>query len=203
MSATEEPAELIVPGYSVEEELGGSPDHRLHRGRRQSDGAFVLLKTSPHGGLDAEARLKRELEIGHELGIVGLVPAQDLVLTSMGSALVLADPGGEPLDRLLARGPLDLVVALECGQQLAETLARLHDRGFIHRDIQPGHVFVDPATRRAVLGGLGFASSVPREAPGIRAWDPREATLAYLAPEQTGRIDYLVDYRADLYSLGV
>ena len=198
-----DPDHPVVPGYVVEREIDASPNHHLYRCRRLGDGARFLLKTPRHEGRDAAAQLEQEFDIGRGLEVAGIVKARELVLTGARAALLLEDPGGQPLDRLLDHGPLDPLVVLACGRQLADTLARLHDHGLIHRDIQPCHVLVDLATRHVALGGLGCATSVPREAPGIGAGDRSGANLAYFAPEQTGRINYLVDYRTDLYALGV
>src|SRR4051812_1616565 len=119
--------------------------------------------------------------------------------------LLLKDPGGQPLDRILERNqgqPLDLTRFLSTAIGLARTLGQVHQRGLIHKDIKPANVLVDE-TGNAWLTGFGIASQLPRER---QSPDPPEfiaGTLAYMAPEQTGRMNRSVDYRSDLYSLGV
>jgi serine/threonine protein kinase len=86
---------------------------------------------------------------------------------------------------------------------LAVALRRVHERGLIHKDIKPANVLVDMASGRAWLTGFGIASRLPRE---HRVPEPPEViagTLAYMAPEQTGRMNRSVDSRSDLYALGV
>jgi len=117
-------------------------------------------------------------------------------------ALVLEDPGGEPLDRLLGK-PLDVTLFLRIAIALVAAVRQMHERGLIHKDIKPANVLVDPARERAWLTGFGIASRLPRE---HRAPEPPEViagTLAYMAPEQTGRMNRSVDSRSDLYALGV
>jgi hypothetical protein len=116
--------------------------------------------------------------------------------------LLIADPGGEPLSRLLGR-PWEIPSFLRVAIGLANALGRLHERGLIHKDIKPANILVKAETGEVWLTGFGIASRLPRErqAPG-----PPEAiagTLAYMAPEQTGRMNRSIDGRSDLYSLGV
>jgi serine/threonine protein kinase len=116
--------------------------------------------------------------------------------------LVLEDPGGEPLDRLLG-GPMEVGTFLRLAVALSGAVGRLHERGLIHKDIKPAHVLVTSATGQVWLTGFGIASRLPRERqlpepPGVIA-----GTLAYMAPEQTGRTNRSIDSRSDLYSLGV
>ena len=116
--------------------------------------------------------------------------------------LVLEDPGGEPLDRLLDR-PLAVAEFLDIAIPLTRALRRMHERGLIHKDIKPANVLVDLASGGAWLTGFGIASRLLRE---HRSPEPPEmiaGTLAYMAPEQTGRINRSINSRSDLYALGV
>ena len=117
-------------------------------------------------------------------------------------ALLLEDPGAEPLAHLMGAA-MELGLALRVAAGIAAALAQLHRRGIIHKDLKPSHVLVDAGTGRAWLTGFGISSHVPRErlAPG-----PAEfiaGTLPYMSPEQTGRMNRSVDSRSDLYALGV
>jgi serine/threonine protein kinase len=116
--------------------------------------------------------------------------------------LVLGDPGGEPLDRLVER-PLELTRFLRIAIALAAALSKLRERRIVHKDIKPANVMVAPESGQVWLTGFGIASGLPRE---HQAPDPPETiagTLAYMAPEQTGRMNRSIDSRSDLYSLGV
>ncbi|MBV8457952.1 MAG: protein kinase, partial [Acetobacteraceae bacterium] len=116
--------------------------------------------------------------------------------------LLFEDPGGQFLEALLGQ-PMDLGALLRLAVGLAEAVAKLHQRGLIHKDIKPAHMLVDPASGAVRLTGFGIASRLPRERP---APDPPEViagTLAYIAPEQTGRMNRSIDTRSDLYAVGV
>jgi PAS domain S-box-containing protein len=117
------------------------------------------------------------------------------------TALVLADPGGEPLDCLIGP-PLDTSQFLRIAISLAAAIGRMHARNLIHKDIKPSNVLVNTKSCKVWLTGFGIASRLHRE---HQAPDPPESidgTLAYMAPEQTGRMNRSIDSRTDLYSFG-
>src|SRR5712675_1262827 len=116
--------------------------------------------------------------------------------------LVLEDPGGAPLDRLLGR-PLDVLQFLRIAIPLAGALRHVHERGLIHKDIKPANILVESASSGVWLTGFGIASRVPRERQAPEPPETITGTLAYIAPEQTGRMNRSVDSRSDLYALGV
>jgi serine/threonine protein kinase len=115
---------------------------------------------------------------------------------------VLEDPGGAPLDRLLGQ-PLDVSHFLRIAIPLAGALRRVHARGLIHKDIKPANILVDAASGGVWLTGFGIASRLPREHQAPAPPEVIAGTLAYMAPEQTGRMNRSVDSRSDLYALGV
>jgi PAS domain S-box-containing protein len=147
--------------------------------------------------LEHEYALKGELDAGWAARPVALTRYKDRV------ALVFEDPGGTPLDRLIGR-PLDVSHFLRIAIPLVTALRQMHERGLIHKDIKPANILVDAASGGVWVTGFGIASRLPREyqAPA----PPPEViagTLAYMAPEQTGRMNRSVDSRSDLYALGV
>src|SRR6202790_269268 len=146
--------------------------------------------------LEHEYGLKGELDAGWAVRPVALTRYKDRL------TLVLEDPGGAPLDRLLGR-PLDISNFLRIAIPLAGALRQMHDRGLIHKDIKPANILVDPVSDGVWLTGVGIASRLPREHQAPAPPEVIAGTLAYMAPEQTGRMNRSVDSRSDLYALGV
>jgi len=116
-------------------------------------------------------------------------------------ALLMEDPGGKLLARLLGH-PWELPQFLRVASGVAAALGRIHAGGLIHRDVNPANILVDPATGRAWLIGISFVSRLPR-GQGTASLEEIAGTLAYMAPEQTGRMNRSIDGRSDLYSFGV
>ena len=114
---------------------------------------------------------------------------------------MLEDPGGEPLDHLLGR-PMDVTEFLRVGVSLAVAVHKTHGRGLIHKDVRPANVLVDMASATIWLTGFGIASRLPREHQVPERPEVIAGTLAYMAPEQTGRMNRSIDSRSDLYALG-
>nr|AWM06134.1 PAS domain S-box protein [Bradyrhizobium symbiodeficiens] len=121
---------------------------------------------------------------------------------SSGAALVLEDPGGEPLAKLLDSAmEIDRFLRLAIG--ITQTLGKLHRSGLVHRDIKPANIMAGCADGRVRLTGFGLASQLPRERQTPGPPDTIAGTLAYIAPEQTGRMNRSIDARSDLYALGI
>jgi PAS domain S-box-containing protein len=175
----------------------------LHRGR--GDGLASILLIAPAGECPSPGSLQRlEHEYALRTDLDGDWSAQPVELFRREGRpmLVLADPGGEPLERLLGR-PMEVTEFLRIAVALAAAVGRLHARGLIHKDIKPANILVDTTSGSAWLTGFGIASRLPREHQAPAPPEVIAGTLAYMAPEQTGRMNRSVDSRSDLYALGV
>ena len=176
----------------------------LSRGRRTGDRS-PLLVLAPAVDQPAPGSLQR---LAHEYALRdALEPAwaaQPLALVQHQGrpTLVRTDPGGELLARLLGT-PWEIAPFLRGAIGLAVALERLHARGLIHKDVKPAHILVHAATGDVWLTGFGLASRLPRERQAPAPPDVMAGTLAYMAPEQTGRMNRSVDARSDLYAYGV
>ena len=115
---------------------------------------------------------------------------------------VLEDPGGEPLDRLLG-GPMELESFLRLAVGIAKAVGEVHGGDLVHKDIKPSNILVNGTTGAVKLTGFGIASRLTRERQAPGPPETIAGTLAYMAPEQTGRMNRSIDSRSDLYSLGI
>jgi PAS domain S-box-containing protein len=158
----------------------------------------VLERPAP-GSL---GRMEHEYSLRAEHDPIWAVRPLALAPHNGRTMLVLTDPGGEPLDRLLGR-PMELMQFLRLAVGLSAALGQLHGRSLIHKDIKPSNVLVNSTTGQVWLMGFGIASRLPRDRQSPEAPEFIAGTLPYMAPEQTGRMNRSIDSRSDLYSLGV
>jgi predicted ATPase len=128
----------------------------------------------------------------------------DQLLDPARNAFALADAGGHPSERSHAPAlPGDLAFLLRLAIGLSTAIAHSHQRGIIHKDIKPGNVLVNSASGQVWLTGFGVALRLPRERQPPEPPEFIAGTLAYMAPEQTGRMNRSIDSRSDLYAFGV
>ncbi len=176
----------------------------LSQGRREKEpsGILVVSPVSEHPALGSLERLKHEYALRDELDRDWAAQPLALVHHEGRLTLVLENPGGEPLHRLVGQ-PLELSQFFRLAVGLVTALGRLHQRGLIHRDIKPANILVNSGTGDVWLTGFGIASPLPRQRQTAEPPEVIAGTLAYMAPEQTGRMNRSIDSRSDLYSLGV
>ncbi len=197
-STADDPAYLLEP-------LREGTEFTLYRGReRDSQMPILVVAVAPeqasHQSLE---RLEHEYSLANELDAAWAAQPIALNRHQGHAVLILKDPGGEPLDRLIERQELqDLSRLLPIAIGLASALGQVHRQGLIHKDVKPANALVDDAGR-VWLTGFGIASRLPRERQAPAPPEIVAGTLAYMSPEQTGRMNRSIDTRSDLYSLGV
>lgn len=192
-----------TPGYQVREWLAGNPQHAMWRAIRVSDGRPVVLKipVAPQPAPLDIARLHHEVEITALLPEDAVVRAFSVERWDAAYALVADDTGGATMAlRISQRIPVRKV--LELGLATARAVAAVHAHGVIHKDLNPTHLIVD-RHQHVRLTGFGYAVKLARETAREIAPKALEGTLAYMSPEQTGRMNRPIDRRTDLYALGV
>ncbi len=164
--------------------------------------ALVVLPAAERQAAAILNRLSREYELRDDLD--GAWAARPLALAREGGrmALLLEDPGGEPLERHLG-GPMETERFLRLAIGIAAALGKAHQSGLVHKDVKPANILVNCADGRTRLTGFGIASRLPRERQPPQPPEVIAGTLAYMAPEQTGRMNRSIDSRCDLYALGV
>ena len=193
-----------VPGYLLEQVIFESSRTCLWRGKRQSDGLSVLIKGAASSEQSAQelAEMRHEYEITQALKIDGVLRVEEVVQYENGSVLILENTEGLPLRKLMDAARLELLDSLKVAVSLTSTLEEVHQQGILHKMINPLNIFVDPASGTVKLSGFGLAIRLPRENPTTLSPRLTGEPLPYISPEQTGRMNRVLDYRSDFYSLG-
>jgi predicted ATPase/anti-anti-sigma regulatory factor len=196
---------LWLSRYTLGAQIQAREHAHWYRGVRESDQRPVVAKllADEYPSVKHIARLRHEYAIEAALELDGVVRPLALEQHGHGLVLIWADPGEATLRSLLSSGPLALGPALRIAASLADTLAGVHDAGVIHKHVTPEHVFVERESWRTQLCGFDIAARLSRETPLTGSPRTLEGTLAYISPEQTGRMNRNVDRRSDLYSLGI
>src|SRR5271155_2224789 len=175
----------------------------LHRGVSDRLESILLLACSDeYPSPSPLQRLEHEHALRADLLAEWAARPVELVRREGWLTLVLEDPGGEPLQRLLGR-PMDITQFLRIAVPLAAVIGRVHAQGLIHKDLKPANILVDVVSGSVRLTGFGIASRLPRERQAPGPPGAIAGTLAYMAPEQSGRMNRSVDSRSDLYACGV
>ncbi len=196
---------LDIDNYQVEQRVRESRSSDIFRGRRRSDGRPVILKVlKGEPRREDLTRYRQEFALLRGLDLPGVIKAQGFEKHSRTPFLVMEDFGGDSLDLVLERhGRFAPLRFLEIAISLTEALAQVHHERIIHKDINPSNVVLNLETGVLKIIDFGISTKLPREDPTIRNPSVIEGTLAYMSPEQTGRMNRSLDYRTDFYSLGV
>ncbi|QRO03027.1 AAA family ATPase [Archangium violaceum] len=193
-----------IPGYKILGALRATGLNALFQGVREADGLPVIIKTpaTPSSGPRERERYRREYGILRRLrDVSGVVQPYSHEQVHERPVLLMERVEGQPLTDLVGQ-PLEVPRFLELALLLATNLAEIHRHGVIHKDIKPANIIIEPTgrTRFIDFGGATLQRVEHLEAAPAPLI---EGTLAYMSPEQTGRMNRLVDYRTDFYSLGV
>jgi len=148
-------------------------------------------------------RYKQEYEITRSLEIDGAIKAYNLLAYGSTLAIVIEDFGAISLDILMGFKKFALSEFLLIAIQIAETLSEIHAVNVIHKDINLSNIVYNSETGKIKIIDFGISTTFTRENPTIKSPSVLEGTLAYMSPEQTGRMNRILDYRTDFYSLGV
>ncbi|MBD3883626.1 AAA family ATPase [Phormidium tenue FACHB-886] len=195
---------LSLPGYSLHELVHEGAATLLYRALSHVDQQPVILKISKTDCPTPEqtTRLQHEYQIARTLDSSQLVKVYRLEIHQHRLVLVAEDFGGQSL-RDCIRQPLTLLPFLSIATQLATALLSLHQHQIIHKNIKPSNIIFNARTGQVKLTNFSIASRLSQESLRLTSPNQLEGTLAYLSPEQTGRMNRSLDYRTDFYSLGV
>lgn len=204
---------ISLSGYQITEAISANEKNLIYRGiqqisqqsSEQSSQIPVIIKTlaSSNPTLEEITRLKQEYTLMHSVNIPGIVQAYELKRYQNSYALILEDFGGQSLQEWIANQSVTIQQGLEIAIALVKIVGQLHQARIIHKDINPSNIIINPDNKEVKLTDFSIASRLDRENTDLTNGNLLEGTLAYMSPEQTGRMNRFLDYRTDFYSLGV
>ncbi|MEG3959121.1 AAA family ATPase [Microcoleus sp. herbarium2] len=216
---------LTIPGYRITEQIYNGSRTQVYRGLSESNQKVIIkLLLSEYPTFSELVQLRNQYTITKNLDLRGIVKPIALLNYRNAFALVMEDVGGVSLaeytanaeaknlgDRLSSNSevssphtsPLPLDEFMPIAIQIVQTIEGLYHNRIIHKDIKPQNIIINPKTKEVKLIDFSISSLLPRENQQIQNPNVLEGTLAYMSPEQTGRMNRGIDYRTDFYSLGV
>ncbi|HHB93205.1 MAG TPA: GAF domain-containing protein [Thioploca sp.] len=196
---------LNLANYQITEQIYESVNSIIYRGIKNEDNKPVILKMLKQDYPTSTElnRYQQEYEITHTFNSEGIIKVYSIEKYQNTLVIILEDFGGNSLKELMIKYSFTFEEFLHFAIQTAESLGDIHAANIIHKDINPSNIIWEPVTKQVKIIDFGIASRLPRENPILKNPEQLEGTLAYLSPEQTGRINRSIDYRTDLYSLGI
>jgi predicted ATPase/serine phosphatase RsbU (regulator of sigma subunit)/tRNA A-37 threonylcarbamoyl transferase component Bud32 len=196
---------LGLNGYRIVQEIHSGVKSLVYRGYREGDQqpAIVKFLKSEYPTLEELTRLRNEYKIAQPLDCPSITKVYSLENYRNSFALILEDFGGSSLDQLLTNQTFPVTEVLRIAIVLIDALDYLHRHSIIHKDIKPGNIIINSTTGEVKLTDFSISSRLQQENQSVSNPSELAGTLAYLSPEQTGRMNRSVDYRSDYYSLGI
>ncbi|MDY6904320.1 MAG: diguanylate cyclase [Thermodesulfobacteriota bacterium] len=192
--------------YNLQEKIHETRHSIIYRGYQDNASQSVIIKLlkTEYPTPSEIARFRQEYKLIKNIDLDGVIRTFDIISHDGRFALILEDFNGLSIKSLLDKKEIfDIPSFLDISAKIAETVGSLHVMGVIHRDIKPHNILINRETGAVKLTDFGISAVLTHEDREIYNPDFIASTLAYTSPEQTGRMNRRVDYRTDLYSLGV
>lgn len=197
---------LNLTGYTITEKLYEGTKTIVYRGYDNQNQNSYIIKALKEQYPDPKrvAQLHHEYELMKDLDLPSVIKIHRLQKHQNSVALISEDIQGDSLRNILASRPVDLATILNIAIHLTNGLSELHARNIIHKDIKPANIIINTTTWRVKITDFSISSKGFTLLNQV-IHNPHllEGTLLYMSPEQTGRMNRVLDYRTDFYSLGV
>ncbi len=191
--------------YQIIQKIYESANSLVYRAIFKPDNQPVVLKILKENYPTPSelTRYEQEYEITRSLNTDGVIKAYNLQRYKNSRVMFLEDFGGESLKLLMLENQFTVKDFISIAIKITESLATIHAANIIHKDINPSNIVYNPETKQLKIIDFGISTRLLRENQTVENIELLEGTLAYIAPEQTGRINRGIDYRSDFYSLGI
>lgn len=169
------------------------------------NGKKFVIKThnKEYISIEETSNLKHEFLVIQDLDIPGIVHNYKYIRSNKNVFLIKEYFDSISLKEYLSKNKIDIFSRLEISIQLADIVSHLHEQNIIHKDINPANILINTKTKEIKLTDFSIASFLTQEKLELSSSYRLEGTPAYMSPEQTGRINRNLDYRSDLYSIGI
>jgi serine/threonine protein kinase len=201
---------VSLNSFTVKTTIYESANSLVHRGIKNEDNTPVILKVLKEDYPTPEEiiRYKKEYAITRSLNLEGVIEVYSQQEYQRSLVIILEDFGGESLEKWMKMSPevycpMPLSGFLKLAIKVTEILGDIHSNNVIHKDINPSNIVLNPETGQVKIIDFGISTRLPSNSPPLVHPNGLEGTLAYISPEQTGRMNRNLDYRTDFYSLGV
>ncbi|MFC1670999.1 PAS domain S-box protein [Spirochaetota bacterium] len=186
-------------------EIQSSKQTVIYKGIRQSDKESVIIKTHVSEIISdlEKKRYRHNFRLGEKLQDDNVIKYYDLLSLDNREAIIEEDFSGIGLENFMRNNRLWVEDFLKIAIQIAAGIDAIHESYIIHKNIKPGNIIINPGTMETKITDFGIATQILHEVQSAISPNKIEGTLAYISPEQTGRINRSVDYRTDHYSMGI
>lgn len=195
---------MKISTYTIIDKIATNDTKVIYRVKSQEGGHYILKQLlyseSTQGELD---KLKKEIRVLKPMSPQYVVKAIELGEYEGSPFLVLEDKGGIALKSFLLQYTPSLIERIQMAISMAEAVNHVHVHNIIHCDVNPSNFIIDPQTRQIWINDFGVAESYSKRIRNLPNQHELRGTLDYISPEQTGRINTSVDFRTDIYALGV
>ncbi|HEY9060697.1 MAG TPA: diguanylate cyclase [Pseudobacteroides sp.] len=194
---------INLPGYEVKEKIFKSINSTVYRGLCKSDNSMVIIKVMNNEYPTSEelASFRREYEIINKISGDRVIKVYNIDIYNNGLAIIMEDVKGKSLADILKANKMSLTEKLRLAINITEAIMQIHKHNIIHKDITPSNIIFNIENNDLRIIDFGISTGLSMEKP--QNLSTLEGTIPYISPEQTGKVNRIVDYRSDFYSLGV
>lgn len=194
---------LKLENYTLDEKLEESTDSIVYRGQDISSKNRVIIKLTNTSQTQQRINFKREYEFTHDIQCANVVRSLALISDKQTAALIQEDFGGTTIKNILLTKKIPLQKGLLYAVEICKALEEVHQLGIIHKNINSYNIIINEETNKIKITGFDIALDQTKDITTIDNLNKLTGNLNYISPEQTGRINRIVDYRTDFYSFGV
>ena len=197
--------EMNIPGYTFRDMLYEGGNTVVYRAINNKNNKAVIIKCLKENGAASikAAKLAREFDTLENMHVEGVNKVSEIIYYGNTPALVMEDFGGISIADYARSTKIELAEFLVIAIRIADILGNLHAKNIMHKNITPGNIIINPSTGEIRIIDFGISAKLSREYATVHNPNVLEGSLPYMSPEQTGRMNRCIDYRTDLYSLGI